>query len=160
MRSATLSGIVLATVVSATPAWAEPAAPQPASTSVTPWVAAGLTMAALPVGGAIPMAVGRTSAFGTTAIGLPLVSAGHLYVGEPWRGAAFAGGGALLYLATAAAYLWEYGGRSFPGPEASRPHEEAVDRYVTAFYVGSSVLTALAAWDAYRLAEEKNRDPK
>jgi len=160
MRRFTVTHIILAGVLAAPPAWAEAAAPPPASSSLNPWVAAGLTLSALPIGGTIPISVGQVSAFGTTVIGMPFLSAGHLYAGDPWRGAAFASGGALLYLATAAAYLWEYGGRSFPGPDASRPHEDAASRYVIAFYVSSSIYSALVAWDAYRTAEEKNADAK
>lgn len=159
-KSAIISTIILTAVLTSAPCWAEPGVVEPATASYNPWLAAGITMAALPVGGAIPIAVGQMGAFGTTVIAVPVLSAGHFYADEPGRGAAFAGGSVLLYLATATAYVWQYGGRSFPGPEAARPHEEAAARYVTAYYAGSAIYTVLAAWDAYRIAEEKNHGTK
>ncbi len=73
------------------------------------------------------------------------------------RGLAFTAGSIGLFLATAASYVYLYGGRSFRYSETPPWQAGAASNIVTGYYVASVFYTAWAAWDAYRIAEEKNR---
>jgi hypothetical protein len=94
--------------------------------------------------------------FEPTVLATPLLSAGHLYAGDPMRGIAFSAGSIGLFLATAASYVYLYGGRSFRYSETPPWQAGAASNIITGYYVTSVLYTAWAAWDAYRIAEEKN----
>lgn len=132
--------------------------PATASTSYNPWTAAALTCSALPVGAASlgPGLLMSPHQPGASIIAYPFMALGHDYVGEPGRGLAFAGGGAALYAASAAAYVWLYGGRSFPYSPEPRWQEHAADAVGLGYLALSTALTTWAAWDAFHVAEAKN----
>ena len=62
-----------------------------------------------------------------------------------------------MFLATAPSYVYLYGGRSAPYSETPPWQPGVANNIVTGYLVTSALYTAWAAWDAYRIAEEKNR---
>lgn len=150
--------MALTTLLLATPAAAsEPLIPA-ASASYNPWLAAGLTLTSIPVGAAVGTQFAqRPIEFGPTVLAIPLISTGHWYAGDPMRGLAFSAGNAGMFLATAASYVYLYGGRSFRYSETPPWQAGVANNIVTGYLVTSVLYTTWAAWDAYRIAEERNR---
>lgn len=158
-RVTVVTSVIAAAVLAGAPCRADSGVSETATASYNPWVAAGLTCSALPIGAA---AIGPGLFYtphqpGLSIVGAPLLSVGHFYVGEPMRGLAFTSGGAAAYLASAAAYVWLWGGRSFPYSPEPRWQEGAADKVGLGYFALSAALTTWAAWDAYLIAEEKNR---
>lgn len=155
LASNRLLSVPLLVALSGIPAFASDSAVQEPSPRSNPWFAAGLTYiptvpascaAAFSTGGFRP----ETAAF---AVMNPMPGLGHLYVGEPLRG--------LGFLATNLAFL---GGAILANvslyPCRACGDNQIVqtrDRINLGYFVLSSALSAWAAWDAFRLAEEKNR---
>lgn len=144
----------------APPALAEARPTSVATPSYQPWLAAGLTyvpalpagMAALATDAANPLRW-RDSALFTTVN--PMPGLGHVYVGEPLRGLGFLTASMSLLGATVFANVSLYQGR-LP-LDAPVPWQEQVRGSVNLTYlVTATALSAWAAWDAYRIAEEKN----
>lgn len=149
--------MALASLLLANPASASGTSTSVASASHNPWVAAGLTLSAVPAGVLIGTELGQYSiVFQPTVLATPLLSAGHLYAGDPVRGLAFSAGSMGMFLATAASYVYLYGGRSFRYSETPPWQAGAAGNIVTGYYITSMLYTAWAAWDAYRIADEKN----
>lgn len=126
-----------------------------------PWLAAGLTY--------VPMVPGAVAATITTdpanplrwrdSIGFaavnPMPGLGHIYVGEPLRGISFLATnlGLLGVTLLANGAMYEH-----PRSDSHLVWKDQVRGGVTLTYiVTSTALSAWAAWDAYRIAEEKNR---
>lgn len=121
-----------------------------------PWVAAGLTY--------VPMAPAACAAGSTTgnstylqsltlALTNPTPGLGHFYVGEPGRGMLILGTGLGLILTTLAANVTLYQGRR----SATSAQDSLRDGINISYVVTSTALSLWAAWDAFRIAEEKNR---
>lgn len=136
-----------------------------ATASYNPWLAAGLTYVP-----AVPAAVGAAISTnpanplswrdsGTFAAVNPMPGLGHVYVGEPLRGLGFTATSLGLLGSTILANIALYQGRRSPDMNTSPlPWQEQVRNGVNMTYiVTATALSAWAAWDVYRIAEEKNR---
>lgn len=132
------------------------------SSAYQPWLAAGLTY--VPV---VPASIAATmttnpsdplrwrDSAGFVALN-PMPGLGHAYVGEPLRGLGFWAASMGMLGATLVANVSLYQG---PRPsDASTPWQDQVRGGVNlAYFATSTALSAWAAWDAYRIAETKNR---
>lgn len=134
------------------------AAPRP---TYNPWLAAGLTYAPI-VGNATlaAFATGITSPTVLSQSGIfiamnPLPGLGHLYVREPVRGLAFFGTNLGLLVGSVVANVMLYTGRH-PEGVAVPPQESMRNGVNLTYFAASSLISAWAAYDAFRLAEEKN----
>lgn len=134
----------------------------PATASYNPWIAAGLTYVPMgPASVAAAFATGITSptvwmnSGGMMAVN-PMPGLGHLYVNEPSRGLGFFGASMGLALATLVANVNLYHGPRPVGVPV--PWQEQVRDGVNLTYLLTATgLSLWAAWDAYSIADEKNR---
>lgn len=141
------------------PAFAMDASPLP-SPPYNPWIAAGLTY--------IPVAPASVAATFTTGARNPLLwrdsaayvamnpmpGLGHIYVGEPLRGFGFLVANLALLGGTVLANASMHSCR-LCGDASGR--EQTRERINIGYFLVSSAFSAWAAWDAFRLAEEKKQ---
>ncbi|MNR87413.1 hypothetical protein D3C72_182800 [compost metagenome] len=129
--------------------------------SYNPWLAAGLTYVPALLGSALLLTVSGAPNEGTYRSGALLVTVnptpglGHFYLGEPTRGFTFFGIDMGLAAVTLAANLALYQGRR-PASEPVPWQENLRNGITLTSIAGASLLSAWGAWDAYRIAEEKN----
>jgi hypothetical protein len=165
MRRITL--IVLTLLFLSTPARSSEPFVATASPSYNPWIAAGLTYAPGVAGFAtstVTGAVGNSTGLATgfaLLVANPFPGRGHDYVGESGRGLLFFGGSCALLAAALTANIsiyykiYEMGHDPLHNP--SSPLDPIRDGINIGYVVTSAALSAWASWDAYRIAEEKNR---
>lgn len=160
-RSSMTIATVLAITLAGPPAVA--AVDSPATASYNPWLAAGLNYAPIaPIAAGMALSGGGTltnpvwSSMGLAFTINPYPGLGHVYVGEPMRGLGFLGASLGLLLTTVAANVTLYQGRR--PVDVPAPWQESVRDGVNVTYLATSTALSLwSAWDAYRIAEEKNR---
>lgn len=157
-RNSWMLALASALMLEAAPALAV-APPAQASASYNPWVAAGLNY--------VPMALDATLlgvGTGFTSPGYPQTAAailalnptpglGHAYVGEPGRGLTIFGASLAMGLGMLAANVALYQGRHAD----PRWQDQVRDGVNVTYFVSATLLSTWAAWDAYRIAEDKNR---
>ena len=162
--------MALASLFLASPAVAsEPFIPVTTAT-YNPWLAAGLTyapgvagFAASTMTGAMGNPTGLATGFALLAAN-PFPGRGHDYVGESGRGLLFFGGSCALLAAALTANISIYYKNYEMGHDSllnlSNPLAPIRDGINIGYVVTSAALSAWAAWDAYRIAEEKSRSQK
>lgn len=158
------SSITIATALAITLAGAPAVATvdSPATASYNPWLAAGLTFAPSLLESAALVALSGTPNEGTLRSAAlfvtvnPFPGLGHVYVGEPTQGLALFGIDMGLAVTTLAVNIALYQGR-LP-TDQPLPWQEQVRQGVTfTSMAAASTVSLWAAWDAYRIAEEKDR---
>ncbi len=164
MRSVSISALAVLYLI--TPSQASELSTSTASSSYNPWVAAGLTYApgaAAFATGTMMQGLGNPAGLETGAVFLlanPFPGRGHDYVQESRRGLAFFGISCTLLAAAGAANVAIYYKNNEMGyaplQSRSRPMDSLRDNINIGYLVTSAALSAWAAWDAYRIAEEKN----